>query len=291
MWKTNLFKKMKILQIVIFCFQALQFDNDENRKIRISSKVNNSSILFYHRSCYKTYEKNRMREINDLASERVLWVQNKKEEAFLKLCYFIEEHIDKQKEVFTLCDILFQYEEFQRDMDIYTNEIRDSSDNRCEIKSLRAKLQLHFGDEIGFHLRYRRNESSIVYFKKHGGAYVESALNCSNVTSSLIANMSTNLHNLHKDSDAIPWPSEVLNLKENSVPNDVHNLVAFLANPEFKMVDGRAVVSKSIEPSVRFISEALMGLITKKRQPMLVGLSIGIHNITGSYFLMFKKSN
>lgn len=93
--------------------------------------------------------------------------------------------------------------------------------------------------------------------------------------------MAKGLNALHKNSDAIPWPFENLNLKKNA-PNDIYNLVAFLANPELKMVEGRAVVPKYIEPSIRFITEALMALITKKRQPMMAALSVAVHNISGS---------
>ena len=79
---------------------------------------------------------------------------------------------------------------------LLTNEeISDTCDDRQALRSLRNKMQKYFGEGIGFHSRYQRNEPPIVYFPKHDGAYVESALNNWGMqTTNLIHNVAHRLH-------------------------------------------------------------------------------------------------
>ena len=85
--------------------------------------------------------------------------------------------VETDKEVYTLKDMLQKYEQMQKDLMLTKEEIRNTCDDRQALRSLHNKLQKHFSEDIGFHNRYHKNKPPIVYFPKHGGAYVEIALN------------------------------------------------------------------------------------------------------------------
>jgi hypothetical protein len=101
--------------------------------------------------------------------------------------------MDKRKEVYTLRDLFHEYEQIQRD--ILTKRLETLAWTRELYAPLREKLEIRFGNDIGFQSRYRRNESSIVFWRRHGGAYVESAVNSwgTNI-SNLIQNVAKTLH-------------------------------------------------------------------------------------------------
>ena len=49
---------------------------------------------------------------------------------------------------------------------------------KCEQTSkLKSILEKEFGDAIGFHNRFQKNQSSIVYDVSKGGSYIEAAIN------------------------------------------------------------------------------------------------------------------
>ncbi len=158
---------------------AVQYVEDEKQRNRLQALVthcdNDGGILKaaaldirYHKDCWKTYCRpvynKHMSAVRE--EERRLrheWVTTKQEEAFKKLCCNVKEWLDVNKEVYTLRDLLCEYEQIQRDMAICNDEIRNTCDDRHALRSLRKQLENHFGKDIAFQSRYRRNESSFVF--------------------------------------------------------------------------------------------------------------------------------
>ena len=141
----------------------------------------------------------------------------------------------------------------------------ETLDDRQALRSLRNKLQKHFRDDMGFHFRFNKNEPPIVYFPKYGGAHVESALNNWGIqTTHLIHNVTQRLYAAFHHEPEILWPCDIHEIREDKTPNDIHNLVALLADPKSDIVNGRVVVKEYLQSVVRFLSEGLMHLMTGK---------------------------
>lgn len=279
--------------------KAVDYVEDKQTKNRLQALItfceNDGGILKaaaldirYHKDCWKTlcrpvYNQNASDTTKEQRQQRMNLIAERQTEAFNQLCEYIVQCLDNRKEVYTLRDLLYEYEQIQRDMMITNEEIRNTCDDKHALRSLRQKLETHFGKDIGFQTRYRRNESSIVFFAKHGGAYVESALNSWGTnTSNLIQNVAKILNGKHRKVPGLSWPCQVEELQQDKTPNDIHNLIALLADPYAKMEEDRAVIAERLQPAVRFLSEGVMHLITGKRQPLQVSLSMSVHNLTGS---------
>jgi len=180
-----------------------------------------------------------------------------KAEAFILLCMEISASLGERKEVFTLRDILCDYEEIQRSLSLTDNEIRTSRNDTVALAALRRQLEHHFGPKIGFQSRFRRNQSQIVFFPEHGGSYVESVVNCWGVDmTESIRNVAKLLHANHKNDPSVKWPCSVYDLLPNRTCDDMHNLVALLADPTAAIVEGRAVITEQLQPAIRFLSES-----------------------------------
>ena len=143
--------------------EAIPYVKDELRKSRMEALATfcnlNGGILkaaalgiFYHNGCWKSHckpvydaHKNK-RTVQHRQREQ--WVEEKKQEAFNKLSLRIRENLEIHKEVYTLRDLLQEYEQIQRDMQLTDEEIRNTCDDRQALRSLRNKLQKHFGEDI-----------------------------------------------------------------------------------------------------------------------------------------------
>src|SRR6267154_143531 len=97
-------------------------------------------------------------------------------------------------------------------MAICNDEISNTCDDRYALRSLRKQLENHFGKDIAFQSRYRRNESSIVFFPKHGGAYIESAINSWGMDiTDLIRNLAKILFVKYKKNGSVPCHAILMN--------------------------------------------------------------------------------
>ena len=134
-------------------------------------------------------------KLSSKRKERSILVAKIKDEAFRELCEDLGDALGEKKQVFTVRDILSDYEEIQRKHKPRDTEIRSTCNDAVELKNLRFKLQQHFATRIAFQKRYRRNQSSIVFFSEYGGVYTESAVNsCGIDTLLLLTNVAKLLH-------------------------------------------------------------------------------------------------
>jgi hypothetical protein len=277
---TDPLKKSRLLALVTFC-------NGEGGILKAAALD-----IRYHKDCWRTqcrpvWHEKACQKATSNAANRSQLVSALKLEAFTLLCKDLTEALGENKEVYTLRDILMDYEEIQRSLSLSDDEIRNTCNDRVALAALHSDLQLHFGTRIAFQTRYQRNRSSIVFFPEHGGAYVESAINSWGIkTLDLIKNITKELHEKHKLHEGVPWPCHVSELNEDKTPDDIHNFIALIADPTSEIQDGRVVVSDQLQSSVRCLAEGILHLITKKRQPLQIMLSMACHNLTGNKSLI-----
>ena len=50
------------------------------------------------------------------------------------------------------------------------------STNSVKSAAIKTLIPKEFGDDVGFHLRYHRNQSTLVYDNRTGGSYIETGL-------------------------------------------------------------------------------------------------------------------
>jgi hypothetical protein len=187
---------------------------------------------------------------------------------------------------------LLDFEEIQRSLLLSDDEIRSTCNDGVALAALHSQLELHFGTRIAFQMKYQRNRSSIKFFPEHGGAYVESAINSWGIkTLDLIKNLAKGLHETHRWYESVPWPCYVDELKDDRTPDDIHNLVALIAEPQSEIQDGRVIASQKLQSSVWCLAEGMVYLITRKRQLLQIMLSMNCHNLTGnkSLIIILKK--
>ena len=154
--------------------------------------------IHYHRKCYLNYV-TRATQVEDdgkiecLGSLKITEVR----ERFLKE---VENKIFVEGEPTTLKQLLKEYESFLLDHGII----------RTSLKTYDIKLMLEerFEERIGFHNRYRRNESTLVYDNHEGGTFLEAALNCWCVTHERLFEIAGKRlkENINNTTEPMKWP-------------------------------------------------------------------------------------
>ena len=175
-------------------------------------------------------------KLSSKRNERSILVAKIKDEAFKELFEDLGDALGEKKQEFTLRNILSDYEENQRKHELRDTEIRRTCNDAVELKNLHFKLQQHFATSIAFQKRYRRNQSSIVLFPEHGGAYAESAVNSWGIDTLLLLKIVVKLlHSKHKDDSEIQWLCSADELVIDKTPDNIHNLVSLIADPNAKL--------------------------------------------------------
>ena len=82
-------------------------------------------------------------------------------------------------------------------------------------------------NDVGLHLRYHRNQSTLVYDNRAGGNYIEAAIYSQGVSDKQLLNTVVRCLNdrLRKDP-GVKWPSSIAELENDEEPN--HCLKMFL---------------------------------------------------------------
>ena len=102
----------------------------------------------------------------------------------------------------------------------YNQLLDDPNFQRCEKTSnLRRMLEKGFGDKIGFHVRFQKNQSMIVYDVSNGGSFIKAALNAWGISGdNLINNVFRRLQSFLKDSKPLLWPPLAKDLESVAEP-------------------------------------------------------------------------
>ena len=141
---------------------------------------------------------------------------------------------------------------------------------------IRVMLENNFGDSVGFHTRYRRNESTFVFDKKNCGCYIEAAMNGWAVSDErLVEILGSRLRdNVRKTHENFSWPPTVSDLIDDPSPHPL--LLSLLCSLSGK--------SKETDPTsqIIYLADILESHITSKRTRLKTQFAISLHGATRS---------
>eukprot|EP00794_Sanderia_malayensis_P017851 gene17851-19634_t len=223
----------------------------------------------YHKSCWKKY-----------ISPTYSWESN--DQRF----HLQDVHLSEVKEMFfshvrkvviemneprTLKGLLLDYENMLRNFGFDTNTTKTST-----IKNM---LQKEFDDKIGFHNRYHKNMSTIVYDTSSGGSFIEAAMYSWGVDDEQLLNtVARRLKNNFAGDARMSWPPRVDELEQKEEPNLLlRKFLTWLKDPAAKDFDENC---KS--PEIASLASLLYSFISGNRSSFQTKLSMTIHGLTRS---------
>eukprot|EP00794_Sanderia_malayensis_P008489 gene8489-9396_t len=173
----------------------------------------------YHKSCWNQHIRYGRQD------EGTLHVQRVRKEEFNQLFFeHVRECVIRDKEPRTLKGLMKDY-----------NKLLDNFNYpECERTSYIKKiLEDAFGDELGFHSRFQKNESTIVYDSKSGGTYIEAAINSWGIDKEhLLNNVARHLRDTLKNHPMQQWPPHSDRLKEEKQPpEELRHFLTWLHDP------------------------------------------------------------
>ena len=127
--------------------------------------------------------------------------------------------------------VIFQDNEprtLKRLLDNYNHLLSNHNFPKCERTSkLKSILKKEFGDVVGFHNRFQKNQSSIVYDASKGGSYIEAAINAWGISDDdLLRNIASRLRKKTKNFTNLTWPPHPKHL--DTTPDMPEVLLKFL---------------------------------------------------------------
>ena len=226
----------------------------------------------YHRSCWKKY-------ISQIYHEDKNSMQNIHLQSYVHLaevCEMVFKDVHRVildlNELRTLQGLLLDYNNIMHNFG-YDESITKSS-------TIKQMIVKEFKNKIGFHDRFVKNTSTIVYNASTGGSYIEAAINSWGVNDEQLLNtVARRLREKLKDETAIYWPPHVEELEQDERPNDLlRKLLTWLKNPS-----GNDLNENCQDPEVMALSSLLFSFITGKHNPLKISLSMTIHRLPRSH--------
>ena len=117
-------------------------------------------------------------------------------------CVIFDHH-----EFRTLQGLLHDYKKLLKNFEFEPN---------TKSSTIKSMLEREFQDTIGFHIRYQKNESSLLYDTAGGGSYIEAAINSWGITEEQLLN--TAAHRIKESvSRETPmyWPPHIDSLEKD----------------------------------------------------------------------------
>ena len=216
----------------------------------------------YHHKCWLKYITNRA-----LTDEKMIHLQNiQVREVQEMFFHHVDEVIFKDHEIRTLQGLLKDYKNLLNNYGWPPSDIRSSY-----IKDL---LVREFGDSIGFHSKFQRNESEIVYDCSAGGSYIDAALSSIGISDEQLArNLAPRLSASIKETTTIPWPPRVDELEEDE--NLEPLLLQFLV---WLKEPGRT--TEDYSPEIIALASMITKYVTGRRTTTTCNLSVDVHGLT-----------
>ena len=145
-------------------------------------------------------------------------------------------------------------------------------------KSSYIKIILHpeFDEQIGFHNRYQKNESTLVFDCNKGGTFIEGAINSWGVTNEQLLNtVARRLKDKFSTDLEMPWPPSVEELEAEEEPDPLlTKFVIWLQNASEKTFE--------TDPQILALTSLLKSYITGRRSTFKTKLSCTLHGLTKS---------
>ena len=119
----------------------------------------------------------------------------------------------------------------------YNHLLSNHTFPKCERTSkLKSILEKEFGDAIGFHNRFQKNQSSIIYNVSKGGSFIEATINAWRISDDdLLHNVASQLRNKTKNFTNLTWsphPKHQDNLPD--MPEELLKFLVWLKYPTCK---------------------------------------------------------
>ncbi|KAG0711621.1 hypothetical protein GWK47_020229 [Chionoecetes opilio] len=174
----------------------------------------------------------------------------------------------EQHELRTLQSLLQDYIQMLRTFGMNVGVVKS-----CTIKTM---IQEEFHDRIGFHERYQKNHSALVYDTYSGGSYAEAAINCWGVTDDqLISTVAQRINAHASQAQVMSWPPHVDELVDEEDSEELlYKFVTLLKKPK--------VGEDQKDPAVLALTSLLTSYITGKRTSFKVRLAVMLYGLTQS---------
>ena len=172
----------------------------------------------YHPACWRTY----VGESYKKPSSYELPLQNMREQEVRQLFFaHVKEAILVDNEPRTMKGLLSDYNH------LLSNYNFPNCDRTSYLKKI---LEDEFGSRIGFHERYHRNKSTIVYDTSKGGSYIEAAIHSWGISDDqLLQNTSRRLRDSLKSFPTVNWPPNENELEKHpTAPSQLENFLVWL---------------------------------------------------------------
>ena len=203
---------------------------DASMRDRILTVIANTTDPFaveirYHRSCWKKF-------ISLIYHEDNISMPNIHLQSYVRLAEIHQlflKHVHKVildlNEPRTLQELLLDYNNI-----LHNFGYDESSTKSSTIKQV---IEKEFKNKIGFHDRFVKNTSTIVYNASAGESYIEAASNSWGVSDEQLLNTAVReLKGKLKGDASIDWPPHVKELEQDERPNDLlRKLLTWLKNP------------------------------------------------------------
>ena len=221
----------------------------------------------YHKTCWNKYIHPVYNHDDDGSIHLQDVCANEVKELFLK---HVRTVIFERNEPRTLQGLLLDYKHFLNNFGHETGVMKSSA-----VKDI---IQNEFGNGIGFHARYLKNESTIVYDASQAGSYVESAIYSWGISDDQLFNTcARRLRERIVNEPGIKWPptvEEVTNVEEPDLL--LQRFLTWLVGPEVKTFETCS------NPVIVTLASLLKSFICGKRTLSKVKLSITLHGLTRS---------
>jgi hypothetical protein len=193
-----------------------------------------ASELRYHRSCWKKYISSMQNPGED---DSLLHVQQVRLSEVKEIFFqHVRSVVFEEHELRTLQGLLTDYKTLLRNFGFETSGKKSSN--------IKEMLQKEFQERIGFHERFHKNESSLVYDKTAGGSYIEAAIYSWGVSDEQLVNtVARRIKDTLSEEPSMTWPPHVDELEKPEEPNDLLlKFLTWLKHPTMRAV--QKVVTK-----------------------------------------------
>ena len=244
-------------------------DNDMRERILaliMATPDQFATEIYYHLRCWKKYMKQTYEPINECTH-----AQNVKpaevDQMFLN---HVSHVIFDLNEPRTLQGLLEDYKYISSNFGISCDGSKSSTVKRM--------LANEFQDKIGFHDRYHRNQSILVYDKSQGGSFIEAAINAWGISDEqLLILAAQRLKSKISADSSMEWPPKVEEVAADEVPNStLVKFLCWLENPSSKEINNCK------DPHIVCLASLLESHISRKRTLLKTKITCTLYGLTRS---------
>ena len=230
-----------------------------------------AAYIHYHERCWDKYisnisTRNRWEHVRGVTSKEV-------DAVFI---YHVQWTVFQLNEPRTVKGLLNDYHNFLFDL--------RGEEKVYKTSYIKTLISEEFKDQIIFHNRYQKNESTLVFSFCERGSFLESALNSWGLPiEDLLHNVARQVNEDAKSSPQMPWPPSIANLCAEVPENFLTKFLGWLIIPRKTNTD--------LSPEVYAIASLLQSLVTNKRTGFQVLMTSIIYGLSRSRELvdLFKK--